>query len=176
MSELINDLNQLTTVGGIQTKKAKHATNDENSNTLQMEDFLTLMVTQLKNQSIDNQADTGEMLDQMVQMSVIEAITNISSMIETSTNMTYGASLVGKTVTVGQWNGNELIEKQGTVTGTGVLNGEQVVFLDDKDCFRLTDIMAVGVLPPEAEDLVPENDKTDTQTDGETGEKDQDTV
>ena len=39
---------------------------------LQFEDFLQLMVQQLQNQTMDNTADTSEMLNQLVQMSTVE--------------------------------------------------------------------------------------------------------
>ena len=41
---------------------------------LDFEDFLQLMVQQLKNQTMDNTADTGEMLNQMVQMSTVQML------------------------------------------------------------------------------------------------------
>ena len=126
-----------------------------------MDDFLLLMVTQLKNQSIDNATATSDMLNQMVQVSVIEAINNISNLIGDSTTMTYAASLVGKNVVVGQYIDNKLVEKEGIVKGTGTLNGQQVIFLEDDSCFYLTDIMAVGKLPADKENIKPENDKTE---------------
>ena len=150
--DFINDLGQVLNISASRGKKAKHATNDENSNTLNMDDFLLLMVTQLQNQSIDNATDTSDMLNQMVQVSVIEAINNISNLIGDSTTMTYAASLVGK---------NVLVEKEGIVKGTGTLNGQQVIFLEDDSCFYLTDIMAVGKLPADKENIKPENDKTE---------------
>ena len=41
---------------------------DEANNTLSFEDMLLLMVTQLQNQTIDNQADTNDMMNQIIQM------------------------------------------------------------------------------------------------------------
>lgn len=68
-----------------------------------------------------------------------------------TTNMSYASSLVGKEVTVGQLNSeNELVEHVGIVTGTGLLDGKQVVFVDDKYYF-LSEIMAVGRLPEKPE-------------------------
>lgn len=158
--DFISDLGQILNISASRGKKAKNATNDEKSNTLDMDDFLLLMVTQLQNQSIDNTTDTSDMLNQMVQVSVIEAINSISKLIGDSTTMTYAASLVGKNVVVGQYVNNTLQEKEGTVKGTGTLNGQQVIFLEDDSCFYLTDIMAVGKLPADKENIKPENDKT----------------
>ncbi len=132
-------------------KKAKHATGEKGANTLDMNDYLVLMVEMLKNQDMDNTADMGEMMSQMVQMSVVQAITDISSLISESTSLSYAASMVGKEVTVGQYVGNELKEIVGTVTGTGTMDGQQVIFMGD-DVYKVSDIMAVGRLPSKKED------------------------
>ncbi len=142
-------------------KKAKHATGEEGANTLDMTDYLTLMVTMLKNQDMDNTADMGEMMSQMVQMSVVQAITDISSLINESTSLNYATSLVGKEVTVGKRQDNgDIKEIVGTVSGTGTLNGEQVVFVND-EVYKISEVMAVGRLP--------EQKKEDTESGGESG-------
>lgn len=62
--------------------------------------------------------------------------------------MSYAASLVGKTVTIGEYtSASGLKEIVGEVTGTGTYNGEQVVFVNGKS-YALSSIMAVGELPP----------------------------
>ncbi len=147
MSDFSFDLNGVL---GTQTtsKVAENTTNKKAGSDLVMDDFLKLMVAQFQNQSIDDTADTSEMMNQMVQMSVIQAITNLSTLVSDSTNLSYAASLVGKEVTIGERHGNEIQELLGTVTGTGTLDGKQVIFLDDKETpYYLTDIMAVGRLP-----------------------------
>ena len=129
-------------------KTASNTTNKKAGSDMVMDDFLKLMVAQFQNQSIDDTADTTEMMNQMVQMSVIQAITNLSTLVSDSTNLSYAASLVGKEVTIGERKGSEIEELLGTVTGTGTLNGKQVIFLDNGDTpYNLTDIMAVGRLP-----------------------------
>ena len=144
MSSYIGDLSAYaaSSAGGA---GAARATQDRTN--LDMNDFLMLMVAQFQNQSIDNTADTSDMLNQLVQMSVVQAISNITD----ATVMMYSASLVGKTVTVGQYNNGKLEELEGTVTGTGVLNGEQIIFLDDGSSYYLSDIMAVGRIPSKDE-------------------------
>ena len=110
---------------------------------LDMQDFLTLMVTELQSQSIDATADTSDMLNQMVMMQMVSALTNMTD----ASIMSYAASLVGKTVTVGQYDSEgKLQEIVGEVTGTGSMGGEQVVFVNDK-YYYMSEIMAVGTLP-----------------------------
>ncbi len=149
-------------------KKAKHATGEEGANSLNMTDYLTLMVQMLKNQDMDNTADMGQMMSQMVQMSVVQAITDISSLVSESTALNYAASLVGKEVTIGQYDSNDKIKEiVGTVTGTGTYNGEQVIFIGN-DTYKVSDVMAVGRLPEKKEE------NTGTGTKPETGKPEAD--
>lgn len=124
---------------------------------LSFTDMLGLMVTQFQNQSIDNQASTTDMMNQLVQMSSMQAMTEMSTQIQELTLaniMSYSASLVGKTVTVGQYDETtkETIEIVGVVQGTGTYNGQQVIYLDNGKGYFLSEIMAVGKLPPKPED------------------------
>ena len=132
---------------------------------LNFEDFLQLMVQQLQNQTMDNTADTGEMLNQMVQMSTVQMLSSVQDSMEALINassLSYAASLVGKTVTVGKLDdeGN-LQEVVGKVTGTGTYQGAFVIFLDDNEMYYLNDIMAVGTLPDLPEEPEEPTDPTD---------------
>lgn len=127
---------------------------------LDMMDFLKLIVLQFQNQDPDNAASSTDMMNQLVQMSVVQAITNITD----AATMLYSSSLVGKEVTIGQYNKDgKLEELVGTVTGTGTYNGQQVVFVDGES-YYLSDIMAIGRLP--------EVEEPETPEDGGDGDKD----
>lgn len=135
---------------------AKKSTSREGNTEMKMEDFLTLMVVQLQNQTIDDTADTGEMLNQLVQMQMVTALSNMTD----ASIMSYASSLVGKEVTIGVVNGdNELEEKVLNVIGTGLYDGQQVIFCDDGNMYQLSQIMAVGRLPEEDKTEEPEGDK-----------------
>lgn len=110
---------------------------------LDMTDFLSLMVAEFTNQSMDATADTSDMLNQLVQMQVVQAITNITD----ASIMTYASSLVGKEVTLGQYDSTGKLEEViGVVTGTGSSGGQQVIFVNGESHY-LSEIMAVGRLP-----------------------------
>ena len=143
------------------SKVAKNSTSAKAGKGLEMDDFLMLMVATLQNQSIDETADTSDMLNQMVQMSVITAINNISSLVSESTSLTYAASLVGKEVTIGVFEGNSIKEIVGVVTGTGTLNGQQVIFIGD-DIYYLSQVMAIGRLPASDEEKAEAGNGSDT--------------
>ena len=129
----------------------------EDKGTLSFTDMLGLMVAQFQYQTMDNQASTTDMMNQLVQMSSMQAMTEMSTQIQELTLaniMSYSASLVGKTVTVGQYDETtkETIEIVGVVQGTGTYNGQQVIYLDNGKGYFLSEIMAVGKLPPKPED------------------------
>lgn len=136
----------------------------EDKSTLSFTDMLSLMVAQFQNQTIDNQASTTDMMNQLVQMSSMQAMTEMSTQIKELTLanvMSYSASLVGKTVTVGVENSEtgKIDELVGVVQGTGTYDGQQVVYLDNGKGYFLKEVMAVGTLPP----------KTETEEPGEDG-------
>ena len=54
----------------------------EDKGTLSFTDMLGLMVAQFQNQSIDNQASTTDMMNQLVQMSSMQAMTEVSTQIK----------------------------------------------------------------------------------------------
>lgn len=140
---------------------------------LQFEDFLQLMVQQLQNQTMDNTADTSEMLNQLVQMSTVEMLSTVKDGLEALVNastLNYAASLVGKTVTVGRLDDEgKLEEVVGTVTGTGTYQGMSVIFVDG-EMYALNDIMAIGELPDLPEE--PEEPGEGGETgDGEGGDE-----
>lgn len=112
--------------------------------TLTMEDFLQLMIAQFQNQDIDNPASTSDMMNQLISMSTIQSMKTMTD----AATMSYAASLVGKTVTIGEYtSASGLKEIVGQVTGTGTYNGKQVIFVNGKS-YALSSIMAVGELPP----------------------------
>lgn len=140
---------------------------------LDMTDFITLMITQLTNQGIDDTMDTSQMLNQMVQMQMITSMVNMTDAV----TMNYSASLVGKNVTVGKYGDDgKLQEIYGEVTATGTMDGQQVVFVGD-EYYYLSEIMAVGKLPEPKEEEDGEGGETegvgDAQKPGDTQKPDE---
>ncbi len=143
----------------------------EDKTTLSFTDMLGLMVAQFQNQTMDNQASTTDMMNQLVQMSSMQAMTEMSTQIKELTLanvMSYSASLVGKTVTVGLYNEEtkETEELVGVVQGTGTYNGQQVIYLDNGKGYFLSEIMAVGTLPPKTEGKPGEGEDGDGEGSG----------
>lgn len=177
--------NQSTYASNSNTQTTKTSSSDTDNNVgylkdssadnlmLTMQDFLQMLVVQFQNQDMDNPASTSDMMNQLLSMSTIQAMATMTD----AATMSYAASLVGKTVTIGEYSsGSGLKEIVGEVTGTGTYNGEQVVFVNGKS-YALSSIMAVGELPPEEETPSEGTDGTDgtggsdTSGSGEDGEK-----
>lgn len=142
MSNYISDLSSLNSQAAL-TSKVKSTNTKSGSTSLGMPDFLKLIVAQFQNQDPENAASTTDMMNMLVQMSVVQAVTTVTD----ATSMLYTSSLVGKEVTVGEYdNSGKLKEVVGTVTATGNYNGEPVVFVDGVS-YKVSSIMAVGKLP-----------------------------
>ena len=164
-------MSDITDISGRYTSAAMTAAAKEaglkvqtKSSGLDMSDFLLLMVQQFQNQTMDNTASTADMMNQLVQMSVVQAVTNITD----ATTLMYAGSLVGKEVTVaGKLNSEGKFEEiVGLVTATGTLNGEQVIFIGDKS-YSLSEIMAIGRLP----EIKPEEKPDEKPDEGDKGEE-----
>lgn len=146
----------------------------EPSNELTFEDMLSLMITQLQNQSIDNTADTNDMMNQLISMTVMQSLTTLTTAVEevqTASTMSYAASLVGKEVTLGIYNEKtkEIEELYGTVEASGTYDGKQVIFVNGESYF-LSSIMAVGKLPPIKDDKpVEDGENKDVENSGAAG-------
>lgn len=164
MSSYIGDIAALTS-----TQSSSSVKKSSDSFGLDMTDFLKMMVAQFQNQDPENAADTSDMLNQMVQMSMIQAIADITDAV----SMSYSASLVGKEVTIGTFDSEgKLQEIVGTVSGTGYYGGSPVIYVDGQ-MYSMSSIMAVGRLPSTepAEPTQPEQpEQPDVTEPGETGE------
>ena len=163
MSSYIGDIAALTS-----TQSSSSVKKSSDSFGLDMTDFLKMMVAQFQNQDPENAADTSDMLNQMVQMSMIQAIADITDAV----SLSYSASLVGKEVTVGTFDSEgKLQEVVGTVTGTGSYNGSPVIYVDGQ-MYSMSSIMAVGRLPstePAQPEQPEQPDVTEPGGTGETG-------
>ena len=135
-------------------EKEKYDELTRDRSTLSFTDMLGLMVTQFQNQTMDNQASTTDMMNQLVQMTTMQAMNEMTTQMNELTLaniMSYSASLVDKYVTLGVYDDEgELQEIYGKVEGAGTYDGQQVIFVDGKS-YLLSSIMAVGKLPEKEE-------------------------
>lgn len=142
MSNYISDLASINSSYAT-TSTVKSTNKNSGSTDLDMSDFLQLIVAQFQNQDPENAASTTDMMNMLVQMSVVQAVTTVTD----ATSMLYTSSLVGKEVTIGEYDkSGSLKEIVGTVTATGTYNGKPVIYVNDSR-YDVSSILAVGKLP-----------------------------
>lgn len=113
---------------------------DKKENTVQVEDFLKLMVTQLQNQDFMNPVDDTQFLSQLAQFASMTAMEEMRSYSQT----TYATSLAGKTVTVAKNNVSGGIDKATGIVEKVDLSGDEFeVYVGGKP-YTLDQIMYVG--------------------------------
>ncbi len=151
--------------------KIKQNSKSNTKTTLELNDFLKLMAAQLRNQDMNSPLNESEMMAQMAQMATMQAMTTMTDVAAT----TYSASLVGKEVTLAQIDEDNKVQQLiGKVTGAGLYNGKQVIFVGGKS-YNLSQIMAVGELP-DSENAIRVDEKGNEikggkKTSGEIGSK-----
>ena len=116
---------------------------------LSTEGFFKLLAAQLQNQDMTSPMDNSEMMTQMTQIAMMQAMDNFSTSMDDFAQVNtinYGTSMMGKTVLVGILDKNGNVEKHnGTVTRVDIYNGTPTIYLDDdtKTGYPVSGIMSV---------------------------------
>lgn len=141
------------------------------SSTLEMDDFLLLLATQLQNQDMSNPMSNSEMMNQLTSMATIQAM---STMTDLSTSQ-YGLSMMGKEVTVNYINASGKLETHsGIISGVDMVNMK--IYLEgDKTAYGFGNIMQIGKVPKQEEETKPEEGGT-TPAPGEDDKKETETA
>lgn len=108
-------------------------------NSLDMSDFINLLVAQLQNQDMNNTTDTSEMMAQMAQYSMVQAITDMNEQSKIASSF----GLIGKGVTVSSTDsgGNKTYDS-GVVDGVSIRNGAAEVVVNGT-AYSMDDISEV---------------------------------
>lgn len=139
----------------------------KSGNSLNMDDFLSLLVAQLSNQDMYNTMDDTQFMQQMAQFSMVQAMSEMNQMSQTA----YSVSLIGKEATVAEvLQDGTLKATAGIVEGVKLYNGGSVITIEGKD-YPLSSVMEVKepkiIIPIPPEDK-PE-DKGDVPGDNDNG-------
>lgn len=147
-------------------------------NTLSMTDFFKLLATQLQNQDTTNPMETSEMMAQLTQMGMMQAMSSMTTAIETSTTttaQTYAAGLIGQEITVAvteERNGTDVPVdvKYAKVEYVSFTNGNPSIKVEgDRKEYPLSYVLGIGKIPNpyenSGEDL---GDKEDAGEDNKT--------
>lgn len=121
------------------TSYSTGGTRSSDNNKLTMDDFLQLLVAQLKNQDMYNTMDNAEYMGQMAQFSMLQALTDLSELSMTA----YGVSLIGKEVTIAKVGSDGTVSSfNGLVESVNFYNGGTQVVVDGKS-YALSSVMSV---------------------------------
>jgi flagellar basal-body rod modification protein FlgD len=107
------------------------------------DDFLKLLVAQLKYQDPLKPSDQSQMMSQMAQFSMVEGINNLQASITslgTTTSVSQAVALIGKELTFLQDDGTS---GTGTAGSVSLVNGVVTVHVGNKDV-ALSDVLKVS--------------------------------
>lgn len=123
------------------TATATAAQTKKSGTSLNMDDFLKLMVAQLQNQDMNNTADTSQYTTQMAQFSMVQALTDLTELSKT----TYSLSMIGKEVTLAESKADGSLNViTGTVEGVNLFNGDAQIIVNGAN-YPMTSVMEVGL-------------------------------
>jgi len=116
--------------------------------------FLTLLVTQLRNQDPSSPMDTNEMIGQTTNLATMEQLTNMAAMSEENFSLQMrmaAAGLIGQTVTYLNEAGESV---SGTATSVSYRYGVPTVNVDGVDVKldAISGVVAPGAAPPDSGD------------------------
>lgn len=102
------------------------------NNQLDKDAFLQLLVAQLKNQDPMSPQDSNQFINQMVQFTTLEQLTNMNQQLEAlvrAAELTEGAALVGHQVSLAGEEGTII---QGTVEKVSLTGNKVYLYVDGK--------------------------------------------
>lgn len=136
---------------------------DANDKLVSMEDFLTLMVAQLKNQDFMNPMDDTQYVTQLAQISSMQQMEEMAY----NAKSTYATSLVGKTVQAAKFTvAGELKTTEGVVNKVSLLDGKFVIYVNGEP-YGMDELMEIKT----AAETSGDGDKNDGgNTDGDGNE------
>lgn len=112
---------------------------DASDKAVSMEDFLTLMVAQLKNQDFMNPVDDTQYVTQLAQISTMQQMEEMAY----NAKSTYVTSLVGKTVTAAKFTvAGDLKKTEGVVNKVSLLDGKFVIYVEGES-YGMDEIMEI---------------------------------
>lgn len=117
----INDLNT-------NTVNASKRSVEKKQEEVSMDNFLQLMIAQLRNQDFNNPVDDTQFIAQLAQFSSLRSMQELTQFTKTS----FASSLIGKAVSANRIEADGRVSVvQGTVTRVNMQNNEFHVFIDE---------------------------------------------
>lgn len=165
---MADGVNGLSSAGNILSNYEKYkdyfATNKNDQ--MGQDQFLMLMVQQMKNQDFTNPTDNSEYIAQMAQFSSVTQMQQVTYY----TNATYATSLVGKKVSLGSFDfATGGVQKAEGIVSAVKLNGQDFEIVVGNKSYKLSEVMEVLApdqtsKPTKPEDSKPGDDKPEDTT------------
>ncbi len=144
-------------------------------NTLNMTDYFQLLAVQLQNQDVSNPMDSSELMNQLTQMAMVQAMSSMTTAMDNTTavnTQTYAAGLIGQEVTVAVTEENSYGQesmvgvKYGRVEYVNFTTGNPTFKLEgDSKEYQLSHLLGVGRVPDSfgggATDITTDSSKDD---------------
>ena len=140
-------------------------------NTITMTGFFQLLATQLQNQDMTNPMDNSEIMAQMTQMAMVQAMTTMTDTMKNSSainTQTYAAGLVGQEVTMAVTQKNiygqeEPVDvKYAKVEWVDFTSGDPTIKLEGDDkIYSLGHLVGMGRVPNPFKDQTGESSGTE---------------
>lgn len=106
---------------------------------LNMQDFLNLLVAQMTNQDAMNPMDNTEFISQMAQFSSLQAMSDLTEMAMQG----QATSLIGKNVVVADYdNKGQMIVQEGIVQRVTIFGGETKLYVNDTE-YSYSNVMEI---------------------------------
>lgn len=131
------------------TNQVTGETTAKKNSDLSTESFFKLLAAQLQNQDMSNPMDNSEMMTQMTQIAMMQAMQNFSTAMDDSAKVNtinYGTSMMGKKVAIAYTDKDgSLVSKQGIVDRVDIYNGAPKLYLsgDSTNSYAVSSIMSV---------------------------------
>lgn len=124
---------------------------DEKNQGVSVDDFLNLMIAQLKNQDFMNPVDDTQYVSQLAQFATMQQMQEMAAYMKTN----YVLSLVGQNVTAARFTVSGAVEKEtGPIEKVSIVDNEHVIYVNGKK-FTLAQIMeyhSAGYTPSDKEE------------------------
>ena len=129
-------------------------TQNSRTDSINMQDFLMLVVAQMQNQDMNSSQDNGQFMAQMAQMASMQAMQELTAAFMSSMTMSY----------IGKYVKAEAITDTGArVAAEGIIdrvnfNGGDALVLIENTWFKASDIYEISASGPEESSVVPDVD------------------
>jgi flagellar basal-body rod modification protein FlgD len=132
------DNNAVNGVGDAYQWSASAASRKDDQS-LSMDDFFQLLVAQLQNQDMFNPTDNSQLINQMAQFSMVNALSDMQEL----SSVTYGMTLIGKQATVAQMVDGQMTSDTGVIQSVNLYNGGTEVVINGES-YGIANVMSVA--------------------------------